>query len=211
MGRTFADGKKGVLLPYVTARGIQSRLDEVFGVDGWKPQYEVVPELGVICTLHGKIDDVDVVKSDGAEFTQVSPLKGGFSGALKRTASVMGIGRYLYDLGEVVVNLSNKKFYGKVILPDKFLPESEKSGNDQIKVEYSEVSHQESKRASSDAPKGELTDEVKAALEYVINDDSFNDGKKMSEVSIKSLSYMASRGKTDEIKNAAKLVLDYKG
>ena len=213
MGRTFANGEKGVMLPFISARGIQQRLDEVFGVEGWTPEYKVVPDMGVICTLHCKTGDVEIVKSDGAEFSQVAGLKGGISGALKRAASVMGIGRYLYDLKEVNVNLKNKKFYGEILLPDKYLPEEERTGNDEIKVEYKEYTPRNSgnNSESHSENKGELTEEVKAALEFVINDGSFNDGKKMGEVSIKSLSYMANRGKTDEIKNAAKLVLDYKG
>lgn len=198
------------MLPFITARGIQQRLDDVFGVDGWKPVYEVIPDVGVICTLHGKIGDVEVVKSDGAEFTQVSPLKGGFSSALKRAASVMGIGRYLYELNEVTVNLHKKKFYGKIVLPDAYLPDEEKTGNNELKIEY-EHRHEARDNAPKKDGAGELTEEVKAALEFVINDGSFNDGKKMGEVSIKSLSYMAKYGKSDDIKAAAKLVLDYKG
>lgn len=204
------------MLPFITARGIQQRLDEVFGVEGWSPEYTVVPEQGVICTLHCKSGDVEITKSDGAEFSQVSGLKGGISGALKRAASVMGIGRYLYELNEVTVNLNNKRFRGKIILPDEYLPEAERTGSTEIKVEYSGgyESHRSGAKAhDNDSPvegHGELTEEVKAALEFVINDGSFNDGKKMGEVSIKSLSYMASRGKSEEIKAAAKLVLDYK-
>lgn len=197
------------MLPFITARGIQQRLDDVFGVDGWTPEYTVVPEMGVICTIHCKQGDVKITKSDGAEFSQVSGLKGGISGALKRAASVMGIGRYLYDVKEVTVNLNNKRFRGKIVLPDEYLPENEKTGNSEIRVEYyggMENRHD----APSKEGHGELTEDVKAALEYVINDGSFNDGKKMGEVSIKSLSYMASRGKSEEIKAAAKLVLDYK-
>ena len=188
-------------------------MDDVFGVEGWSPEYTVIPEQGVVCTLRCRLDGVDIVKSDGAEFSQVSGLKGGISGALKRAASVMGIGRYLYDLKEVKVNLQNKKFRGKVILPDEYLPEEEKTGNDEIKVEYygGYESHREESHKSSKESNGELTEDVKAALEYVINDGSFNDGKKMGEVSIKSLSYMAKFGKNDEIKSAAKLVLSYKG
>ena len=206
------------MLPFITARGIQQRLDDVFGVEGWSPEYTVVPEQGVVCTLRCKSGDVEIVKSDGAEFSQVSGLKGGISGALKRAASVMGIGRYLYDLKEVNVNLKNKKFRGKIILPDEYLPEDERTGNTEIKIEYN--GGFESHRGdgayardndSSQEGHGELTEEVKAALEFVINDGSFNDGKKMGEVSIKSLSYMAKFGKSDEIKAAAKLVLDYKG
>ena len=215
VGRTFANGEKGVMLPFISARGIQQRLDEVFGVEGWTPEYKVVPDMGVICTLRCKAGDAEIVKSDGAEFSQVAGLKGGISGSLKRAASVMGIGRYLYDLNEVNVNLSNKRFYGKIVLPDKYLPEEERSGNDEIKVEYNDYQPRNNNNGGNYEPhkenKGELTEEVKAALEFVINDGSFNNGKKMGEVSIKSLSYMANRGKSEEIKQAAKLVLDYKG
>ena len=55
---------------------------------------------GWLCgiTIFNKDRSISVTKWDGAEETQIEPLKGGLSGSEKRTGSKMGIGRYLYRL-----------------------------------------------------------------------------------------------------------------
>ena len=94
-------GKAYVLaVPYVTNRAIQKRLDDVFGVFGWENAYKPSNDgKGYICgiTIHG---ERSVTKWDGAECTQIEPLKGGMSNSMKRAAVQLGIGRYLYDLPE---------------------------------------------------------------------------------------------------------------
>jgi len=208
VGRAFSEDK-GVLLPYVTARAILERLDDVFGVENWTAQYQTV-EQGVICTITAVTEDGNtIVKSDGSGYTQVEPLKGGISGALKRTASALGIGRYLYDLGEVVAPLRNKKFYGEIELPDRFLPESERTGNTEIKVKSKSFS----KNSGDSAPKankGELTDEVKTALNFVVRNDKYNEGKKMRDVWDKGLRFLAHSRDAEQAK-AARLVAGFKG
>ena len=39
-----------------------------------------------------------MIKWDGGPSTQIEPVKGGLSGAMKRSAVQWGIGRYLYSL-----------------------------------------------------------------------------------------------------------------
>jgi hypothetical protein len=94
------DGKPwAMVLAYVTARAIQERLDETCGLFGWKNLYEKGPDGGVLCGI--SIVDGEgnwITKYDGAENTNIEAVKGGISGALKRAASVWGIGRYLYGL-----------------------------------------------------------------------------------------------------------------
>lgn len=99
-----------MLAPYVDARAIQERLDEVFGWDGWKADYKESRE-GFICNLSVWSDDRQqwIIKSDGAEKTDTESYKGGISGSFKRAASAgLGIGRYLYKLpkswGERIMN-----------------------------------------------------------------------------------------------------------
>lgn len=84
-------------LAYVDSRAVQNRLDDVVGPDFWKVNYEHI-QGGVMCHLSIKSGDEWVTKSDGAPETQVEGFKGGISKALVRTASVWGVGRYLYDL-----------------------------------------------------------------------------------------------------------------
>lgn len=204
VGRAFQNGK-GVILPYVTARGIQERLDDVFGVDGWDNEFQVV-DGGVICTLICRYGGSVFRKSDGASFTQVEPLKGGISGALKRAAVELGIGRYLYDLPEVIVPLENKKFFGKVVLPDEFLPESERTGNTQIRIESKGSRKQEKPKE----PEHYSQEDIDAAMNFVVRNDKFNTGKKMSEVWNKSLKFIA-RGNDEEQARAARIVAFAKG
>jgi hypothetical protein len=86
-------------VPYITARAVQARLDEVFGLFGWENVLKPTPDgKGYLCgiTVHGK--DRSVTKYDGAEFTGIEAMKGAMSDAMKRTAVLLGIGRYLYKL-----------------------------------------------------------------------------------------------------------------
>ena len=204
---TWANGSKAIIAPYMSARAVMNRLDSVFGVNGWSVSYKIADELGVICSLRVKVSDEWVEKQDGSGFTKVEPLKGGISGALKRAASCLGIGRYLYKLPTVFVDLDDKKFKGKVVgLPDEFVPEDECQGLSEVKIEYTSGGHAN----TNPAPKGELTEEVKAAMEYVVHDDKYSSGKKMSEVWNNSLKFLA-KSKDQSQANAAKIVAKYKG
>lgn len=93
------------VLAYITNRAIQNRLDEVFGVFGWKNEFhpwKVAGKEGILCYLSVQVPGTNewVTKVDGAEGTDVEEIKGGLSDAMKRAAVQFGIGRYLYDLGE---------------------------------------------------------------------------------------------------------------
>ncbi|WP_345784826.1 Rad52/Rad22 family DNA repair protein [Roseisolibacter agri] len=90
------------VLAYVTNRAIMDRLDEVAGPGRWQNVFKEGPAGGVVCGLAIYVDAVVgwVTKWDGAENTDVEPVKGGLSGAMKRAAVQWGIGRYLYDLEE---------------------------------------------------------------------------------------------------------------
>ena len=103
-------GDKVFVLCYVTARAIQSRLDEIFGPFGWKTSYHAGPCGGVVCELSCKNPDNNewVSKEDVAENTHVESIKGGFSSALKRAAVPWGIGRSLYKLKATYVPLKQR-------------------------------------------------------------------------------------------------------
>lgn len=89
------------VLAYVTARAIQARLDDVCGPENWKVDYDHL-DGGVKAYLSIRVPreggDEWVTKADGAPETRVEAFKGGMSSAIKRAASVWGIGRYLYKL-----------------------------------------------------------------------------------------------------------------
>lgn len=93
------------VLAYVTNRAIMERLDEVAGPENWQNVFKEGPAGGVICGLSVRVPRPDgtadwVTKWDGAENSDVEPVKGGLSNAMKRAAVQWGVGRYLYDLEE---------------------------------------------------------------------------------------------------------------
>ncbi len=95
-----ASGKPYVMaIPYVSNRAIQKRLDEVFGAFGWENAYKPTPDgKGYLCGITIHLSGKSVTKWDGAEYTNIEPLKGALSDSMKRCAVQLGIGRYLYQL-----------------------------------------------------------------------------------------------------------------
>lgn len=101
---------------YVDSRAIQNRLDEVIGRENWQNDFETVVGsnnngTANICKLSIYYKDRGewITKSDGAGCTDVEPIKGGLSNAFKRSASMWGIGRYLYELKNVWVEIDEYK------------------------------------------------------------------------------------------------------
>lgn len=84
--------------PYINARAVQDRLDDVCGPNNWRNEYQAGPAGGVLAGISIKVNDEWVTKWDGAGNTDVESVKGGLSDALKRAAVQWGIGRYLYKL-----------------------------------------------------------------------------------------------------------------
>lgn len=105
--RITRNGPQALVLAYVTNRAIMERLDEVFGIGGWKNQYTEWREKGVKCTLSCKVGDEWITKEDGADVTDMEATKGGFSASMKRTAVQWGIGRYLYNLEQTWVSVKD--------------------------------------------------------------------------------------------------------
>ena len=111
VSRAGTTTNKGVwckVLAYITARAIESRLDEVFGPGGWaitEPrQLQHEGKCAIAVGISACINGVWVTKWDVSELTDSSDhipaFKGGFSGAIKRAGAQWGIGRYLYHLEE---------------------------------------------------------------------------------------------------------------
>jgi hypothetical protein len=103
-----------IVAPYVTNRAIMERLDETVGPSNWRNEYTDGPDGGILCGLSIRIDGEWVTKWDGAENTNLEPVKGGLSGAMKRAAVQWGIGRYLYSIETVFAAVNqNGKYRGK--------------------------------------------------------------------------------------------------
>lgn len=98
-------GNMAIVLAYVTNRAIMNRLDDIFGVDGWRNEYKEWRDKGVLCGISVKMNDEWITKWDGSDETNIEATKGGFSGSMKRAAVQFGIGRYLYNLDETWVQI----------------------------------------------------------------------------------------------------------
>jgi hypothetical protein len=128
-------GNRALALPYIDARVIQDRLDDVVGVSGWKDEYECLPDGSVVCRLHVRLGGEWITKTDvGGPSEQPDEgdrRKAAFSDSLKRAAVKFGIGRYLYRLPQQWCDYDPQKrqFVRKPSLPASVLPEpAEKNG-----------------------------------------------------------------------------------
>lgn len=118
-----AKATKALIVPYVNARAIMDRLDQVVGFENWQTSYQPGPSGGVICHLALRIGGEWLYKEDGAENTGVEPVKGGISSALKRAAVAWGIGRYLYEVPRRWYDIDERqKPKTEPSLPREFLP-----------------------------------------------------------------------------------------
>jgi hypothetical protein len=101
---TTQDKARCLAVPYIDARDVMGRLNEVLGIGGWQDEYEVLPGGSVVCTLTVHLDGRSVSRSDvGSPSEQPDAgdkLKAAFSDALKRAAVKFGVGRYLYYLDQ---------------------------------------------------------------------------------------------------------------
>jgi len=97
-GISQAGNPWAMCLAYITNRAIMDRFDEVCGKENWENHFLPGPDGGVLCGISIKCGDKWVTKWDGAGKTEIDPIKGGNSGAMKRAAVQWGPGRYLYNL-----------------------------------------------------------------------------------------------------------------
>lgn len=104
-----------LIVPYVQARAIQSRLDKVCGLL-WQTKYReltIFEKPAIECTISIFHNNVWISRCDAAEATQYESVKGGYSDALKRAAVQFGIGRFLYSLPQFWVPISNTRPQGQ--------------------------------------------------------------------------------------------------
>jgi hypothetical protein len=106
-------GNRALAVPFVDARVIQDRLDDVLGVMGWQDSYECLPDGSVVCRLKIRLGDEWITKEDvGGQSEQPDEgdrRKAAFSDALKRAAVKFGIGRYLYRQKPIWVDYDPQK------------------------------------------------------------------------------------------------------
>ncbi len=108
--KAFEDKMRGIAVPYVTNRAIQNRLDDVVGAENWyndyKPWHGTGKKDAQICGISIYFEGRGfITKWDGAEDTDIEPVKGGLSDSMKRAAVQWGIGRVLYNMDSVWVGI----------------------------------------------------------------------------------------------------------
>ena len=110
---TLEDKMRGLAVPYVTNRAIQNRLDEVVGPDNWyndyKPWHGAGKKEAQLCGIAIYFEGKGyITKWDGAEDSDIEPVKGGLSDSMKRAAVQWGIGRVLYSMDTVWVDIEKR-------------------------------------------------------------------------------------------------------
>lgn len=107
--QTSKNGKT-LVVPYIDNRAVMSRLDECFSPEKWESTFTPF-DKGFICTI--TINGIQ--KSDGSDLSDIEPIKGGISNAMKRAASQWGLGRELYKYPKIYITGEHK------YIPDEYL------------------------------------------------------------------------------------------
>lgn len=127
---TDKDKQRGLVAPYIRAKPILRRLDDVMGPTGWRMDFHPAGDAGIICTLYLRLDREWIGKGNGAEYSQRASVRGGCSNALKRAARMWGIGAYLDGLkNEWVPVVKRGESWAPTevpVIPDSMLPENER-------------------------------------------------------------------------------------
>jgi hypothetical protein len=107
---TSHDKARGMAVAYMDARAVQKRLDEILGPFNWKNLYSLWHDNSQICgiSIFNAERSEWVTKFDGAENSDIEPIKGGLSDSFKRAASAWGVGRYLYQLDGIWAEIEPK-------------------------------------------------------------------------------------------------------
>ena len=133
---TSQDKSKGLAVPYVTNRAIQDRLDEVVGSENWRNEYRPwhkgEKKEAQLCGISIYLEDRKewLTKWDGSEDSDIEPVKGGLSDSMKRAAVQFGIGRVLYKMNTVWVQVEQKG--RSVVIKDAERPRLDKAYLDML-------------------------------------------------------------------------------
>jgi|GEM_PF-491006 len=107
---TTKEKTKGLAVFYLKSRAIQNRLDEAAGAQNWSNNFLSWQGNAQICgiSIYDEVRSEWVTKHDGAENSDIEAIKGGLSDAFKRAAVLWGIGRYLYEIDGVWVDIEQR-------------------------------------------------------------------------------------------------------
>lgn len=105
VGQKSKDGNRYSVLLYKTARTDMDILDEVFGIDNWQVDYDMIGTM-LFCTLSiwSEKRITWIRKSSNGTESMMEAEKGQASDALKRAGFMVGIGRELYSAPQIWLN-----------------------------------------------------------------------------------------------------------
>ncbi|ADH63208.1 Rad52/22 double-strand break repair protein [Allomeiothermus silvanus DSM 9946] len=103
---------KTLIAPYIDSRAVMSRFDAAFGPFGWQNALKEVGNgegMAWLCGIGVKDESGEWIwKWDGSGLSDIEPVKGGISGAMKRAATQWGVGRELYNYPKVYLTGEHK-------------------------------------------------------------------------------------------------------
>jgi len=94
-------GRSALMVPYIDARHVYGRLNDVVGVN-WAKQTTAFLD-GAKCTISIKIDGKWIERDGMSGQTKIEPEKGAESKSAVRAGVPWGIGAYLYSIGNVTL------------------------------------------------------------------------------------------------------------
>ena len=127
----------GFAVPYVTNRAIQDRLDDVVGPENWRNEFKPWHSNGKkdaqICGISIYLEERKewITKWDGAEDTDIESVKGGLSDSMKRAAVQWGVGRVLYKMDLVWVDIEQRG--NSYVIAQKDRPKLDKAYLDMLR------------------------------------------------------------------------------
>lgn len=104
--QSLKDGKQ-TAVPYLNNRCVMERFDLAFGAECWTSEFREI-NGGFICRLTVHLEGKTIYREDGAQKTDIEPLKGGISDSMKRCAVQFGLGRGLYNYPRVQIAIDSK-------------------------------------------------------------------------------------------------------
>ena len=201
---TSRDKTRGMAVAYIDSRAIQNRLDAVVGIYNWKPEYRAWHQvekngkenpsqaeanrernpsqlcgLAIYCAERKEW----IQKWDGAENSDIEPVKGGISDSFKRAAVLWNIGRYLYDLEPVWVDIEPKG--RSYVIQEQELPKLDQEYEKAVRKKFGTVPQSTHSRGeSSNPPSGSGTARSRDVVKFdyavqSVSTRSFASGKSM--------------------------------
>lgn len=103
---------KTLIAPYIDNRAVMGRFDAAFGPFGWQNALKEIGSgegMAWLCGIGVRDESGEWIwKWDGSSVSDIEPVKGGISGAMKRAATQWGVGRELYRYPKVYITGEHK-------------------------------------------------------------------------------------------------------